>query len=136
MSVPAILVGYSHTTASSYHLVLQNFVSTYLGHTSVSPLQEAFVNGPDALATGASMSVYTLSHPYAQVGFTNVDKDRMDEVEETFSELVRKQVEEDEFDLERMRDIGQSPLYFLTIASGMMMVMMIGNKSNNLLSQC
>ncbi len=46
---------------------LQNFVSTYLGHTSVSPLQEAFVNGNDALATSAAMSVYTLSHPYVQV---------------------------------------------------------------------
>ena len=65
----------------------------------MSPLQESFVNGPDALATSASMSVDTLSHPYAQVGFTNVEKERMDEVEETFNELVRKQVEGGEFDL-------------------------------------
>ncbi len=50
---------------------LQNFVSTYLHHTSVSPMQEAFVNGPGAMATGASMSVYTLSHPYVQVNVSD-----------------------------------------------------------------
>ncbi len=31
----------------------------------------------------------------------------MDEVEETFKDLVRRQVEEDEFDLGRMRDISE-----------------------------
>ncbi len=65
------------------------------------------MNGPDALATGASMSVSTVSHPYVMMGFTNVEVDRMGEAEETFRDLVERQVEGGEFDLERMRDIGE-----------------------------
>ncbi len=69
------------------------------------------MNGPDALATGASMSVSTVSHPYVMMGFTNVEVDRMGEVEETFRDLVERQVEGGEFDLERMRDIGELKNY-------------------------
>ncbi len=69
------------------------------------------MNGPDALATGASMSVSTVSHTYVMMGFTNVEVDRMGEVEETFRDLVERQVEGGEFDLERMRDIGEFTNY-------------------------
>jgi len=77
------------------------------------------------------MSVSVISHPYAQVAFTNVAEDRMDELEPKFDAMIKGIVEGDDFDLQRMRDISewQQMQFFLLAANICIAVQSLKDKS-------
>jgi len=85
----------------AYELIMK-----YLATTQVSPLEAAFVEIQDALATSVSVDMLEISEPAILVEFENVPMDKIDEIipkmEAVFEEIVKDGPEK--FDIERIHN--------------------------------
>jgi len=103
----------------------------YLTSKQVSPLEIAFVENNDPLATSVSSDTLEVKIPSILVEFENVPVERIDEVIPKMDEVLKKIVDDgpEKFDLERitnfihlevinnLKDIENSPHLFVPDAS-------------------
>ena len=78
---------------------------TYLASTSLSPLHKRMIEIEQPYAGDVDSSVLDKSVGIHLVEFTNVDVQRMEQVKDAFFVLLHRLVDEQDFDVERMRSV-------------------------------
>lgn len=93
-----VYVGWRGPSAlnSRFDLIGCDVLLKYLSDTSVSPLQQEFVETDDPFANDVEYSLEEYSEPYFNLEFTNVPKSKISEISDhlnrTFDDIVKSKI--------------------------------------------